>query len=111
MKMHVLGAKLLKGTKDGNGWDMSTVFVQTKIENMQNAKVQVIGYGFETTEMPLDSECIEQFRNLPFPCVVDIEIGMRPRMGKFESYVTGVTAIPNVSPIPHVVKEPQKANG
>lgn len=111
MKMHVLGAKLLKGTKDGNGWDMSTVFVQTKIENMQNAKVTVLGYGFEITEMPLDSECIDQFRNITFPAVVDLEIGMRPRMGKFESYVSGVTVIPVVSSVPHVVKEPLKVNG
>ena len=111
MKIQVLGAKVIKGTKDGNSWDMSTVFVQTKIETMQNAKVTVAGFGFEVTEMPLDSECIDQFRNITFPAVVDLEVGMRPRMGKFESYVTGGTAIPKVSPIPHVAKEPLKANG
>lgn len=111
MKMQVLGAKVLKGTKDGNNWDMSTVFVQTKIETMQNAKVTVSGFGFEVTEMPLDSDCIDQFRNITFPCVVDLEIGMRPRMGKFESYVTGVTSIPVVSSVLHVAKEQLKANG
>ena len=46
MKMHVLGVKVLKGVKDGNEWDMSSVLIQTKIETFQNAKVTVIGYLF-----------------------------------------------------------------
>lgn len=90
MKMHVLGAKVLKGLKDGNAWDMSSVLVITKIESFQNEKVTVTGHGFEVTEMPLDSSCIDQFKNLSFPCTVDLDIGQRARMGKFESFVVGV---------------------
>lgn len=90
MKMHVLGAKVLKGLKDGNPWDMSSVLVVTKIETFQNEKVTVAGHGFEVTEMPLDSSCIEQFKNISFPSTVDLDIGQRARMGKFESYVVGV---------------------
>lgn len=90
MKMQVLGAKVLKGQKDGNDWDMSFILVQTKIESFQNAKVTVTGYGFEVTEMPLDAACIEQFKNIQFPALVDLDIGQRARMGKFESYVVGV---------------------
>jgi hypothetical protein len=90
MKMHVLGAKVLKGLKDGNPWDMSSVLVITKIETFQNEKVNVAGHGFEITEMPLDSACIDQFKNLSFPCMVDLDIGQRARMGKFESFVVGV---------------------
>lgn len=90
MKMHVLGVKVLKGVKDGNEWDMSSALIQTKIETFQNAKVTVIGYGFETTEMPLDASCIDQFKNIQLPGVVDLDIQQRPRMGKFESFVAGV---------------------
>ena len=90
MKMQVLGAKVLKGQKDGNDWDMSSILVQTKIESFQNQKVTVTGYGFEVTEMPLDPSCIEQFKNIQFPAHVDLDIGQRARMGKFESYVVGV---------------------
>lgn len=90
MKMHVLGAKVLKGNKDGNDWDMSTVLIQTKIETFQNAKVMSMGYGVEQIEMPLDSSCIEQFKNITLPGMVDLDIGQRARMGKFESYVVGV---------------------
>jgi len=90
MKMHILGAKLLKGNKDGNPWDMSAVLVVTKIETFQNEKVTAGGHGFEVTEMPLDSSCIEQFKNISFPSTVDLDIGQRARMGKFESYVIGV---------------------
>lgn len=90
MKMQVLGAKVLKGQKDGNDWDMSSILVQTKIESFQNAKVTVTGYGFEVTEMPLDAACIEQFKNIQFPALIDLDIGQRARMGKFESYVVGV---------------------
>lgn len=90
MKMQVLGAKVLKGQKDGNDWDMSAVFIQTKIETFQNNRVTATGYGFEITEMPLDASCIEQFKNIQFPAVVDLDIGQRARMGKFESYVVGV---------------------
>ncbi|MEQ1592564.1 MAG: hypothetical protein ABL892_09275 [Thiobacillaceae bacterium] len=90
MKMHVLGAKVLKGNKDGNDWDMSSVLVVTKIESYQSQKVTAAGYGFEITEMPLDSTCIDQFKNLSFPCTVDLDIGQRSRMGKFESFVVGV---------------------
>lgn len=95
MKMHVLGAKVLKGFKDGNPelpWDMSSVLVVTKIEAFHNAKVTSHGHGFEITEMPLDSSCIEQFKNLSFPCTVDLDIGQRARMGKFESFVVGVVS-------------------
>lgn len=90
MKMQILGVKVLKGIKDGNSWDMSAVLVQTKIESFRNEKVTVSGYGFEVTEMPLDSDCIEQFKSLTFPSTVDLDIGQRARMGKFESYVVGV---------------------
>ena len=97
MKMIVLGAKVLKGVKDGNPWDMSSVLVQTKIDSFRNEKVTVAGYGFEITEMPLDSECIEQFKNLNFPATIDLDIGQRARMGKFESYVVGViSGVPNL---------------
>lgn len=97
MKMHVLGAKVLKGMKDGNDWDMSSVLIQTKIESFQNEKVTVAGYGFEVTEMPLDSACIEQFKNIQLPGIVDLDIGQRARMGKFESYVLGVVPALSVS--------------
>lgn len=90
MKMQVQGVKVLKGEKDGNPWDMSAVLIQTKIESFQNAKVTVSGYGFEVTEMPLDASCIEQFKNIQFPALIDLDIGQRARMGKFESYVVGV---------------------
>lgn len=97
MKMQVLGAKVLKGQKDGNDWDMSSILVQTKIESFQNQKVTVIGYGFEVTEMPLDPSCIEQFKNIQFPALVDLDIGQRARMGKFESYVVGVLPVLSVA--------------
>lgn len=90
MKMLILGAKVLKGLKDGNPWDMSSVMVQTKIESFQNEKVTSMGYGFEVTEMPLDSSCIEQFKDIKFPSMVELDIGQRARLGKFESYVMGV---------------------
>jgi len=90
MKMQVLGVKVLKGIKDGNPWDMSAALIQTKIESFQNEKVTAAGYGYEVTEMPLDSACIEQFNKIQFPAVVDLEIGQRARMGKFESYVVGL---------------------
>lgn len=90
MKMMLLGAKVLKGVKDGNKWDMSAVLVQTPLESFQNEKVTVAGYGFEITEMPLDSSCIEQFAKIQFPAMLDLDIGQRARMGKFESYVVGV---------------------
>lgn len=96
MKMQILGAKVLKGVKDGNPWDMSAVLVQTKIESYQNEKVTVGGYGFEVTEMPLDSACIEQFKAIEFPAMVDLDIGQRSRMGKFESYVVGVLRAPSL---------------
>jgi hypothetical protein len=94
MKMTIFGAKVLKGMKDGNKWDMSSILVQTKIESFQNEKVTVSGYGFEITEMPLDSSCIEQFKNLTFPATVDLDISVRPRMGKFESCVVGLLTAP-----------------
>lgn len=97
MKMQVLGAKVLKGQKDGNDWDMSSILVQTKIESFQNQKVTVTGYGFEVTEMPLDPSCIEQFKNIQFPALVDLDIGQRARMGKFESYVVGVLPVLSVA--------------
>lgn len=90
MKMQILGAKMLKGVKDGNNWDMSAVLVVTPIEGYQSEKVTAGGHGYEITEMPLDSSCIAQFKDFQYPATVDLEIGQRARMGKFESYVTGV---------------------
>lgn len=90
MKMQILGAKILKGVKDGNHWDMSSVLVITPIESYQSEKVTAAGHGYEITEMPLDSSCIAQFKEIQFPATVDLEIGQRARMGKFESFVTGV---------------------
>jgi hypothetical protein len=89
MKMQVIGVKVLRGVKDGNPWDMSSVLIQTPIENFSNAKVTVAGFGYEITEMPLDSSCLDKFKTVQFPCELDLDVTQRSRMGKFESVVIG----------------------
>ena len=100
MKMQVLGVKVLKGVKDGNSWDASSVLIQTLIEDFTNPKVSVNGYGYEITEMPLDASCFKQFAAVQFPALLDLDVSQRSRMGKFESVVVGLVSVSAVSPPP-----------
>jgi len=94
MKMLVAGVKRIAGTskKTGNDYDMPRLFGLVPVEKVKNAGMEITGYGMEQSEMNLDPEALESFKQYEgrFPLMLDLETDVMPRFGKFESVVVGV---------------------
>lgn len=94
MKMLVSGVQRLRGTsKAGSAFDMCSLLVQVPVENINNSKIQIVGAGLKQMEMPLDADAINEFLPLFTKGAVwlDLVTEPRPRNGKFETMVVGLT--------------------
>lgn len=91
MKVQVLGIKSISGhsKEKGNPFSICNLLVVLPIENLNNANVQITGYGFETSEMTVLPEAFPQFRELKFPCMVELSLTVANYRGKIDTVVSG----------------------
>lgn len=95
MKLQVLGVKRVSGTsKAGSAFDICSVIAMVAVDVAANEKIQVVGYGFEVAEIPLDPACLPQFASCKFPSSMDLKTDTRPFRGKLETFVTGIEGAP-----------------
>lgn len=92
MKMHVAGVKVLTGTskKNGQPFVMATVFGLVPVENFAKADLAARGFGFEPSEVALDPDAVEAFKDVKLPALLDLETDAVPRFGKYETVVIGI---------------------
>lgn len=92
MKLQVLGVKRISGksSKTGNDFDMCNLIGVVPVQTGTGKSTAIVGYGFETAEVPLDPEALPQFSAVKFPTLLDLETDSRPYMGKLETFVTGI---------------------
>lgn len=100
MKAHVIGVSRINGTSNKSGklkdYDMGKLLVLQPIEPKAKEDKEagtcfaVSGYGYETMEVDLDPVALIQFKDVRFPCVLDLEMDQRPMFGKLATVCTGI---------------------
>ena len=93
MKIQVLGVKRMSGQAkaSGNQFEMASLLAIVPIENVSTAKFSIEGYGYETGEMLLDPECLEQFKAFKYPCALELDMELVNYRGKISQVVTGTS--------------------
>lgn len=68
------GVKFVAGKSKATGepFEMCTLYGLFQIERVRNDKVVVQGYGLEPGEMRVDPACIDQFKDLVWPCMIEV---------------------------------------
>lgn len=94
MKMKVAGIQRIAGKSKATGadFDMCNLLILVAIENVNNAKIQINGVGFNIKEMPCAKEALVKFMQIPsdaFPMDLEIETEPRPSIKGFETVVVG----------------------
>jgi hypothetical protein len=94
MKMLVSGVQGIAGTAkaSGNAFDMCNVLALVPIENFNNGKTKVEGFGYKVMELALERSVLPQFAGMVFPLMLDLHTEPRPRNGKLETVVIGFKA-------------------
>ena len=91
MKMLCAGVEHMKGIgkESGNPYDMATMVGLVPVENIKHANGAINGYGYKVAEVQVAPDAVESFKDVKFPCWLDLETDAIPRMGKFETVVVG----------------------
>lgn len=114
MKVHAIGIARNNGIsvkKDpkGKAYDMCALLVLTAIEpgsgqTKDGGNYARSGYGFQVTEFPAQPECIEQFKDVKFPAIIDVATDSEPMFGRMQTVVSGL-----ISPVVTSVADYTKA--
>lgn len=91
MKANVCGVKRMAGTakSSGNAYEMCNVAVLVPVEQVNNAKMQINGAGFNVMEIPLAVEALPSFMSQKYPVTLTLQTEVRLRSGKPETVVVG----------------------
>lgn len=95
MRVLARGAYRMKGTatKSGAQYDMGNLVIETKQENVSNAKMQRIAYGLDTKDLAIEPDCINKFAAFPYPCQLDLVIDQKVGFRGLESVIVDATLV------------------
>jgi len=84
MRVTVIGVKRMSGVgkESGRSFDFAQVQVLMAMEQADSKNFQLRGYGYETSKLDLAIDALDKFRDVRFPCVLDLAIENVPgRLG------------------------------
>lgn len=100
MKVHAIGiarnwGKSVKKDPKGKDYDMCSLLCLTPVEpGSGNTKdggfYNRQGYGFQVTEFPAQSSCIDQFKDVKFPALIEVATDSEPMFGRMQTVVSGL---------------------
>lgn len=96
MKIFVAGVERIAGTsKQGAAFDMCNIHALVAVEPVANGKINIQGSGLKAMDIPLAVEALPQFLPLAskMPCWLDVDTEPRPRSGKWETVVVGLSPV------------------
>jgi hypothetical protein len=101
MKIFVAGVERIAGTAKASGqpFDMCNLHALVPVEPTSGGKLTIQGSGFKAMDIALAIEALPQFLPMAskMPCWLDIETETRPRAGKFETVVVGLSPVPKAA--------------
>lgn len=100
MKVHAIGIARnwgvsVKKDPKGKKYDMCSLLVLTLIEGgsgetKDGGHYDRAGYGYQVTEFPAQSSCIEQFKDVKFPAIIEVATDSEPMFGRMQTVVSGL---------------------
>lgn len=82
MKVLTLGVVRMSGTSMKSGspkpYDMTRISYAVAVEPVNTEKRQLQGYGYEHRDVDLDPAALPQFKDVKFPCVLDLDVQVDP---------------------------------
>lgn len=103
MRVTALGAYSMKGTakKSGSSYDMAKLVIRVPMENVANANMTRMGYGFTTNELDMEVQALPKF-NFQYPpegVELDLIVGSELRFGRLQSVITGFQKVQAVKAV------------
>lgn len=93
MKVTFVGATRRKGTssKTGNAYDMCMFFYAVRVESVNKPSMQYYGHGYETKEMELNPDALDQFKDVKLGQEIDVSVEPKPTNPRF-TWICGLNA-------------------
>lgn len=91
MKVTFVGVTRRKGTAkaSGNAYDMCMFFYAVPVDSVNKPSMQYHGYGYETKEMELNPDSMDQFKDVKLGQVIDVKVEPKPNNPRF-TWVCGL---------------------
>lgn len=98
MRVTVIGVKRMSGVgkESGRNFDFAQVEILRTLEPASTPNFQLHGYGYETNKLDLAPECLDKFRELRFPCQLDLSVDTVPARQGLRSVVVGFRPVSDV---------------
>jgi hypothetical protein len=102
MKVFAIGAPRNKGVStkkvaSGKPYDITSLSILTPIEpgsgSGANGTWERSGYGYQVTDLPIAEGKIELFKDVQFPCELDVLTDTVQRFGRMQTEIVGVNAV------------------
>lgn len=95
MKVHALGAKRMSGksSKTGKDYDFAQLSVLMPIEPVANGSLQIVGYGYQATDLEIEKTAISAFARFPYPCDLVLVTENRVDRQGMKTVVTGAKTL------------------
>ncbi len=89
-----------KKDPSGKNYDMAALLVLTPIEpgsgtTRDGGTYNRMGYGFQVSEFPAQSDCISQFKDVKFPAQIDVATDSEPMFGRMQTVISGLISAPS----------------
>jgi len=99
MKVFAIGITKNEGVSKksdpaGKAYKMAALLVLQPIENASGdskdgGKWSRFGFGFQVAEFQADPNCLEQFRDIKFPCTLEVLTDTQQQFGRMQTVVVG----------------------
>lgn len=91
MQVMVIGVVHMHGVgkESKRSYDMSRLYCLAPMEAVSNETMTRNVSGYEVMEVDLKKESFPAFLDLPYPCKLDLQTDMVPRMGKLQTVIVG----------------------
>lgn len=99
MKVHALGAKRMSGksSKTGKDYDFAQLAVLMPIDPVSNGSLNIIGYGFQATDLEIDKNSITAFARFQYPCDLVLTTENRVDRQGMKTVITGAKTLDEVN--------------
>lgn len=98
MKVTAIGVVRMEGRKEGRDYDFTNLSYLVDVEIVSRSNFNKTGYGYEVAQAEVAPGVMEKFKDLKWPCHLEIQTDSVSRFGKLQTVVTGFSAIaPKVS--------------
>lgn len=94
MRVQAIGVKRIRGVgkESGREFDFTQLTILKPIDNASKELFSLQGYGYETSDIDVENEALNQFAHVQFPATLDLVVDTQPGRKGLRSVVVGIKA-------------------